>query len=114
MKTIIAGGRDYKFTFKDEEYLDSIADSMTEVVEGGAAGADYNGRIWAIKRGIPVKTFKADWQTHGLAAGPIRNRSMAEYAKNGQCILFPGGKGTDSMYNEATKANLKVVDKRKK
>lgn len=113
MRTIIAGGRDYNFNSKDEEFLDSIADSITEVVEGGATGADTCARYWATKRGIPTKTFHADWWRNGMAAGPIRNREMAEYAKNGQCILFPGGKGTDSMCSIATSAGLKVIDKRR-
>lgn len=114
MKTIIAGGRNYQFSLQDEEFLDSIMDSITEVVEGGASGADRCARNWAIKRGIPVKTFKADWDKYGNAAGPIRNRQMAEYAfaNGGQCVLFPGGKGTDSMYNEALTAKLKIYERK--
>ena len=115
MKTIIAGGRNYQFTSADEEFLDSIMDTITEVVEGGAPGADRCARNWAIKRGIPFRTFNADWDKYGNAAGPIRNRQMAEYAfaNGGQCVLFPGGKGTDSMYNEAWEADLVIHDRRK-
>jgi hypothetical protein len=46
MKLIIAGGRDYKFTKSDLEKLDSI-EGITEVVSGGARGADKCGEIWA-------------------------------------------------------------------
>lgn len=112
MKTIIAGGRDYKATLEDFKFLDSIRDTITEVVEGGATGADRAGRLWAQKRNIPVKTFEADWFTHGRAAGPIRNEQMAKYAEKGQCILFPGGTGTQSMYNMASKYKLKIIDRR--
>jgi hypothetical protein len=112
MKTIIAGGRDYQFSSKDEEFLDCIIDTISEVVEGGATGADRCARIWANKRGIPVKTFEADWKTHGKYAGPKRNGEMAEYAKGGQCILFSGGIGTESMYVRAKNANLKIIDRR--
>src|SRR6476661_8492494 len=101
MKLIIAGGRDYDVTQQDIQALDTIPD-VTEVVSGGAGGADACGEDWAAMRGIPCKSFRADWLKHGKAAGPIRNRKMAEYAD--AVVLFPGGKGTDSMFREATKA----------
>jgi YspA, cpYpsA-related SLOG family len=107
MKLIIAGGRGYQFTAHDVEMLDAILD-VTEVVSGGAQGADAEGEEWAAERGIPVRTFRADWNKHGRAAGPIRNREMAEYAD--ALALFPGGRGTDSMFREGTKAGLKIFD----
>lgn len=114
MRTIIAGGRDYRFTVEDKQFLDSIASSITEVVNGGAPGADLCARIWARKNNIPVKLFPAQWKQHGRAAGPIRNEQMAVYAaeENGQCILFPGGTGTQSMYNMALKYKLTIIDRR--
>jgi hypothetical protein len=51
---------------------------VTEVVSGVDAGADEFGEKWAKINNIPVKIFKADWKTHGRAAGPIRNKQMAE------------------------------------
>ncbi len=114
MRTIIAGGRDYKFTEADVRFLISIANTITEVVEGGAFGVDRCANYWATQMGIPVKTFLADWKYHGRAAGPIRNEQMAMYAaeEKGQCILFPGGTGTQSMYNMALKYKLTIIDKR--
>lgn len=103
---IIAGGRDYQFTEADIAKLDAI--SIREVVSGGASGADQCGEQWAESRGIPVERFPADWETHGRAAGPIRNRKMAEYAD--AVVLFPGGRGTASMQKEAEKAGLVVYD----
>ncbi len=113
MKFIIAGGRDYKFTVKDCVRLRPFVDSgiVTEVVCGGATGADDEGRLWAEAHGIPVKPFLPDWKANGDAAGPIRNREMAAYAD--AVILFPGGKGTESMYREAKRAGIKIYDFRK-
>ncbi len=114
MKLIIAGGRDYQFTPNDYLRLRKVVTNLvhvTEVVSGGASGADECGEVWAAAVGIPVKFFKPDWDRHGKAAGPIRNREMAAYAD--AAVLFPGGKGTDSMYLEAKKANLRIFDYRK-
>lgn len=96
MKVIIAGGRDYRLDLNDRLWLDGLRTILpiTEVVEGGASGADRDARAWAIGRGIPYRTFKADW-LYGKGAGPARNRQMAEYAE--ACVLFPGGRGTASM-----------------
>ncbi|MDF1659966.1 MAG: SLOG family protein [Verrucomicrobiales bacterium] len=106
MAVIVAGGRDYQFTDDDIAKLDGIP--IREVVSGGASGADRCGEQWAESRGIPVKRFPADWKTHGRAAGPIRNRQMAEYAD--AVALFPGGRGTASMAKEAEKAGIVIYD----
>jgi len=112
MKIIIAGGRNYQFTDKDVEKLNSIKHLTTEIVSGGAKGADSEGERWAKSNGIPVKMFKADWNQYGRAAGPIRNKQMAQYAD--AIVLFPGGSGTDNMHANAVKANLKIYDYRDK
>lgn len=110
MKTIIAGGRDYQFTKFDELILRELHFQwgFTEVVSGGAVGADSCGEAWAAGwANLPIKQFKADWDNHGIKAGPIRNRQMAEYAD--LCILFPGGKGTASMKREAERMLLPII-----
>jgi len=106
MKTIIAGGRDYRLTEEDFRWLDALG--ITEVVNGGATGVDTDAKNWAVSRGIPVVTFHPDWNLYGKRAGPIRNYQMAQHAQ--QCILFPGGKGTASMKKEAENRGLLVVD----
>ena len=108
MKLIIAGGRDYKMTFEDWQKLDEI--DITEVVSGGASGADAEGERYAKNKAIPVSRFPADWKAHGKAAGPIRNRQMAKYAD--AVVLFPGGRGTASMRKEAIMAGIKIYDLR--
>lgn len=80
MKVIIAGGRD----FDNYQYLSNTINNLnitiSEIVCGGARGADSLGEIWAKRNGIPVKYFYPDWNRYGKAAGPIRNQEMAEYA----------------------------------
>lgn len=112
MKTIIAGGRDYQLTEDDFRSLRSLHNQhqFTEVVSGGATGADRGGEKFGHQNAIPVKKFMADWKTHKRAAGPIRNKQMAEYAD--AVVLFHGGDGTQSMFNEATKAGIRIFDLR--
>jgi len=113
MKLIIAGGRDYQFTDADYDSLDELLSSLPiqEVVSGGATGADECGEAWAKLRGVPVKVFRANWKTWGSAAGPIRNREMAKYAD--AVALFPGGRGTKSMHQEAEDARIDIYDFRR-
>ena len=108
-RLIIAGGRNYGLTSKDYDSLDSLL-PIGEVLSGGANGADSYGEDWAWLNNIPVERFLPDWETHGKAAGPIRNREMAEYAT--AVALFPGGRGTESMRHEAVKAGIEIFDYR--
>lgn len=107
LSVIIAGGRDYKFTPEDREWLDTLP--IAEVVSGGAPGADAEGESWATSKGISIRRFPADWKKHGRAAGPIRNREMAEQAQ--AVALFPGGRGTADMRKQAQKRGLVIFDR---
>lgn len=110
MKLIIAGGRDYIFKPDDPLKLDLLHDEIkiTEVVSGGARGADTRGEEWASSLDIPIKRFPAEWNKYGMRAGFMRNAEMAQYAD--AVVLFPGGKGTDHMYNVAKSYKLKIYD----
>jgi hypothetical protein len=57
--------------------------SVAEVISGNCPGVDWAGEAWAKAHGIPFRKFIADWNKHGKAAGPIRNRQMAEVADAG-------------------------------
>ena len=109
MKLIIAGGRDYIFDAADKDLLTEMFEGVVyEVVSGAARGADTEGELWALEHNIPITKFPADWNKLGKAAGFIRNTQMAEYAD--AVVLFPGGKGTDHMFKEASKRELVVYD----
>ena len=90
MKTIIAGSRD---VYPEEiqmihECLDDYHKRypIAEVVSGTARGIDTIGEEWAKKNGIPVTRMPADWDRHGVKAGPIRNKQMVHYAD--RAIVF--------------------------
>jgi hypothetical protein len=113
MRLIIAGGRDYQLTEADYLRLDAIHERycVVEVFSGGATGADECGKQWAAKNDIVFTCYPADWKNHGKAAGPIRNRQMANEAQ--AVALFPGGRGTESMWKEADAAGIRIFDFRK-
>lgn len=108
MKTIIAGGRDVVDYFHLEEALEGYRCDISEVVSGGAQGADALGERYAKGAGLPLKVFKADWQANGKAAGPIRNRQMAEYAQALIAIWDGKSAGTKNMIEEARSRGLHV------
>lgn len=124
MKLIVAGGRDYRLTEEDKDFLDRVHRELriTQVVEGGCTGADTGGNYWAKSVGLPVATFaisREEWSRVGPSAGPKRNHKMAQYATEGgpdtpaALVLFPGGSGTQSMFNVALLfLHIRVFDRR--
>ena len=63
------------------------------VVHGHARGADRLADAWARRSHIDVERHPADWDTHGLAAGPIRNQAMVDAGAH-LCLAFPHGAST--------------------
>ena len=85
---------------------------ITIVVSGGAPGVDTLGEQYADEMNIPVHVYEADWDKHGRAAGPIRNRKMAENAEALIALWDGKSKGTKNMIETATKKGLMVYVKR--
>mgnify|MGYP001328458387 CR=1 FL=1 len=108
MKTIIAGSR----TIEDASLLASAIKGstfkITEVVCGGANGADKLGELWARDKKIPVKYFYPDWASYGKSAGPRRNALMAGYAEALIALWDGKSRGTKNMIELAQKQKLKV------
>lgn len=106
MKTIIAGCRDfndYRWLRKQVDYYILHKNPITEVVCGGAKGADALGEQYAIDNNITLTMFPADWDKHGRAAGPIRNRQMAEYGEVLIAVWDGKSRGTKNMIDEMNK-----------
>jgi hypothetical protein len=115
MKLIIAGGRD--FTYISTPMIDSFLEAhnmywrnIEQVVSGGASGVDTAGENFANAVDIEIERFPADWNTHGKAAGPIRNRQMAEYADALLLIWDGESRGSASMKNEMVKLKKPVYE----
>lgn len=103
VKVIIAGSRHFNNYNLVEETIEKLGLEIDEVVYGGAPGADYMGLLWARKHKVKVKTFLAEWSVYGGAAGPLRNKQMAEYGDYLLAFWDGKSKGTKSMINEMRK-----------
>ena len=112
MKVIIAGTR----TFLDYELLkNTISESgfeLTQIISGGARGADALGERYAKENNVPCRVMTANWDVLGKAAGYVRNEDMAKVAD--ALIAFWDGqsKGTRNMIDIAKRHNLKIFVKR--
>ena len=114
MRVIVCGGRN----FQDKEFcfekLDEIMSSLKDmkIVSGNAKGADAFGEEYALKNGLKLSVFKADWKKYSRAAGPIRNREMYHYALKDEpmIIAFWDGvsKGTKNMIEVASRDGAEV------
>ena len=113
MKLAIVGSR----TFTDYKRLITSIDSLyphiniTEIVSGGAKGADWLAEQFADDYGIPKKIFKADWDKYGKSAGYRRNVDIVNYCD--WLVAFWDGesKGTQHSIDLANKQNklLKII-----
>ena len=112
MKLIIAGGRDIHDYNLVLSGLEESEFKPTEIVSGGAKGVDALGERYAIEMNLPLHIFEANWEEHGRAAGPIRNRKMAENADALLAIWDGKSRGTKNMIETATKKGLLVYVKR--
>lgn len=109
-RVLVCGGRDWDLQETTFNLLDQFAEKypVAAVVHGGARGADTLAGRWAQERGLLCHVFPADWETHGRAAGPIRNQKMLTEGAPDYVIAFPGGAGTADMVRRATKARIRV------
>ena len=110
MKVIIAGGRDFDNYEKLKLVCDFtlVSSADIEIVSGGCKGADLLGERYAKENNYPIKRFNADWDKHGKAAGPIRNKQMSEYADALICFWDGESKGTKNMIHLAGENKLKL------
>ena len=111
---IVAGGRD----FDDWELLEYTLDRRLAgtknlvIVSGCARGADKLGEKWAIKNGIEIKRFPADWFGEGDSAGHLRNVEMARVSDALIAFWNKRSTGTKDMIQLADdyKLHLHVVN----
>lgn len=82
MKILICGGRDFDDYKRVKAAVIMLAGSRLEVepdtiISGGASGADACAKRLA-EGGYYYQEFPANWDKHGKAAGPIRNKEMID------------------------------------
>lgn len=99
-----------------------IADAIMDVdpnliIEGGADGADFHARVYALRTGTAILTWP-DEHWGGYITGPTRNGYMVNVAAalkaagwDVTVLAFPASdsRGTWSCVNQARKAGLDIV-----
>jgi hypothetical protein len=112
MRILVCGGRDFNDALTLGSWLGGIHKDrgITLLIEGGAKGADAMAHAFAVWAKIPVMTFEADWETHGRAAGPLRNAKMLSDGKPELVVAFEGGAGTANMVKQAREAGVRVLE----
>jgi hypothetical protein len=111
MRVIIAGSRDVTDYEMVLYCVNMSGFQITEVVSGDAPGVDQLGIRYAWKNKLELYRFPADWETHGKAAGPIRNQEMADNADALIAIRKNLSRGTTDMINRAKAKGLRVYVK---
>jgi YspA, cpYpsA-related SLOG family len=108
MKILIAGAR----TLTDERTYQRLAELLeklrpTEIIHGGAAGADRLAGRYAQEKGLPETIVKPDYDRSGKYAPLVRNGEMVRMADLVVCC-YAAGKvregGTGDTYKKAKKA----------
>ncbi len=78
-----------------EEELNKIT-GITEIVSGGAQGADSLAESYAKKNGIRTRIFKPEYDKFGRAAPLVRNRQIIQHSD--LVIAFWDGKSRGTKY----------------
>ena len=104
MRVLICGGRNFdnsKIVGRAMRFVAEQYGEISCVIEGGARGADYLGKLWAEGQGIPVFECRANWNRYGKRAGHVRNGWMIAHGMPDMVVAFPGGRGTENMMQQA-------------
>lgn len=121
MKRLIFSGTRRSLTALEREYLAkriawyfrNLADSDPARVGVGDCRTGFDALVYDMIPG--AKTFKAAWNQHGKAAGPLRNGSLVQWAalpeEQGYLVAAPhveAWRGTKDCILQATAAGLRV------
>src|SRR3954466_7019039 len=50
----------------------------TEIISGGARGADRVVEVWAKTNSVPITVFTPNWEKYGRRAGILRNNQLLD------------------------------------
>jgi len=111
MKVLVCGGRDFTNFDLLERSLNTVNEAYGPliIIHGNARGADTLAGQYAVKYGLPLQVYPANWDLHKKAAGFIRNQQMLDEGKPDVIVAFPGGRGTEDMIKRGLKVGVKVI-----
>lgn len=108
-KVAIVGSRDYPDMQVVESFVENLYQGRTErgieyiIISGGARGVDTVAQNTAIRLGMKVEIFPADWENEGKKAGYLRNIKIVEAADYIVAFWDTKSKGTKHTIDLAKK-----------
>lgn len=113
-KIAVVGSRSYdnkkEFFAIMSRLVSSFDESQKlEIVSGGAKGADFFAREFALANEIPITEILPDWDRHGKSAGFVRNREIWEEADFGIAFWDGASKGTAHSFELAKQLEKTIV-----
>ena len=111
MKLAIIGSRTFNDYYAAEQvFLKEFREQdITEIVSGGAKGADLIGKDIAVNFKLKYKEFLPDWQKFGRSAGFRRNQDIIDYCDLVLAFWDGKSKGTANSIDIATRQGKKVI-----
>ena len=112
-RVAVEGCRKYENYEEAKEYIDFCIREIRKkytlmFVSGGCRGADALGERYAAENGFKTEIYPALWEKYGRAAGPERNKKIAEISDYIICFWDGQSKGTKSLLRFAEKAGKPV------
>jgi len=114
MRVLVCGSRewqDYPAIYDALSEVKPEDDAYATVIHGAARGADTLAGEAAGFLCWPVEAYPADWDKHGKAAGPIRNKQMLDTGIDlvlAFTVAWPPTPGTAHMIKIAAEAGVPV------
>ena len=114
-KVVVAGSRNYNNYEEAKKFITNClseeADKDIVFIVGSCRGADMLGERFAQEMGYKLESYPAEWSKYGKAAGPLRNKKMAEICDLVICFWDGKSRGSATMIDFARKLGKPVVIK---
>jgi len=116
VRILVTGARNWAdktkvlYALRSEQRTAQVPGAQITVVHGACpTGADAIADEVARVLGMNVERHPADWDTHGKAAGPLRNQAMVDLGAD-VCLAFPmsDSRGTVHCMRAARAADIPV------
>lgn len=117
LRMVVCGSRHFRDAQRVHSVISTASDVLRKnlvVITGAARGADALAMTSARALGIATREYRADWERHGEAAGPIRNGQMLREQEPHLVVAFDAsGPGTKDMVRRAQAAGVVVCELQK-